>query len=218
MLIYLDMSYKIKVYIKKEIIFFNIKNEVDGDEDMLILDNKVESVIIKTELEMIEIEKEQICSQYWCIECQTGFESENDFIDYISFVYDEFVMKLDVCSGFDNSNDDGTLKYEDFFNDVEEDDDDFSSDNEDENFKVLKKVNNKGLNKDFDNVYSLLLFYLNYLVEILNSRMNLEDEEVGSECFNQLEYNSMGNFKSVFFSFLDITSFVFNMLVFSMNE
>lgn len=58
MLIYLDMSYKIKVYIKKEIIFFNIKNEVDGDEDMLILDNKVESVIIKTELEMIEIEKE----------------------------------------------------------------------------------------------------------------------------------------------------------------
>lgn len=52
------MSYKIKVYIKKEIIFFNIKNEVDGDEDMLILDNKVESVIIKTELEMIEIEKE----------------------------------------------------------------------------------------------------------------------------------------------------------------
>lgn len=93
-------------------------------------------------------------------------------------------MKLDVCSGFDNSNDDGTLKYEDFFNDVEEDDDDFSSDNEDENFKVLKKVNNKGLNKDFDNVYSLLFFYLNYLVEILNSRMNLEDEEVGSECFN----------------------------------
>lgn len=93
-------------------------------------------------------------------------------------------MKLDVCSGFDNSNDDGTLKYEDFFNDVEEDDDDFSSDNEDENFKVLKKVNNKGLNKDFDNVYSLLLFYLNYLVEILNSRMNSEDEEVGSECFN----------------------------------
>lgn len=58
MLIYLDMSYKIKVYIKKEIIFFNIKNEVDGDEDMLILDNKVEFVIIKTELEMIEIEKE----------------------------------------------------------------------------------------------------------------------------------------------------------------
>lgn len=58
MLIYLDMSYKIKVYIKKEIIFFNIKNEVDGDEDMLILDNKVESVIIKTELEMIETEKE----------------------------------------------------------------------------------------------------------------------------------------------------------------
>lgn len=58
MLIYFDMSYKIKVYIKKEIIFFNIKNEVDGDEDMLILDNKVESVIIKTELEMIEIEKE----------------------------------------------------------------------------------------------------------------------------------------------------------------
>lgn len=58
MLIYLDMSYKIKVYIKKEIIFFNIKNEVDGDEDMLILDNKVELVIIKMELEMIEIEKE----------------------------------------------------------------------------------------------------------------------------------------------------------------
>lgn len=58
MLIYLDMSYKIKVYIKKEIIFFNIKNEVYGDEDMLILDNKVELVIIKTELEMIEIEKE----------------------------------------------------------------------------------------------------------------------------------------------------------------
>lgn len=58
MLIYLDMSYKIKVYIKKEIIFFNIKNEVDGDEDMLILDNKAESVIIKTESEMIEIEKE----------------------------------------------------------------------------------------------------------------------------------------------------------------
>lgn len=218
MLIHSDMSHKIKVHIKKEIIPSNIKNEVDGDEDMLTSDNKAEPVTIKTEPEMTETEKEQICSQYWCTECQTGFESENDLTDHISFAHDESVMKPDACSGLDNSNDDGTLKYEDSLNDVEEDDDDSSSDNEDENFKVPKKVNNKGLNKDPDNVYSLLPSHLNHLAETSNSRMNSEDEEVGSECSNQSEHNSMGNPKSVSPSFSDTTSPAPNMPVFPMNE
>nr|XP_011445507.1 zinc finger protein 845-like isoform X2 [Crassostrea gigas]XP_011445508.1 zinc finger protein 845-like isoform X2 [Crassostrea gigas]XP_011445509.1 zinc finger protein 845-like isoform X2 [Crassostrea gigas]XP_011445511.1 zinc finger protein 845-like isoform X2 [Crassostrea gigas]XP_034301876.1 zinc finger protein 845-like isoform X2 [Crassostrea gigas]XP_034301878.1 zinc finger protein 845-like isoform X2 [Crassostrea gigas]XP_034301879.1 zinc finger protein 845-like isoform X2 [Crassostr len=218
MLIHSDMSHKIKVHIKKEIIPSNIKNEVDGDEDMLTSDNKAEPVTIKTEPEMTETEKEQICSQYWCTECQTGFESENDLTDHISFAHDESVMKPDACSGLDNSNDDGTLKYEDSLNDVEEDDDDSSSDNEDENFKVPKKVNNKGLNKDPDNAYSLLPSHLNHLAETSNSRMNSEDEEVGSECSNQSEHNSMGNPKSVSPSFSDTTSPAPNMPVFPMNE
>lgn len=215
MLIHSDMSHKIRVHIKKEILPSSIKNDVDA-EDISLAESKVEPPTIKTEPEINDNEKEQICSQYWCTECQTGFESENDLTDHISVAHDESVNKLET-SGLDNSNSEGTLKYEDSMNDAE-DMEDSSSENEEENFKMPMNIRNTGTNKDSTNTFNLLPPHMNNLAESSGNRANSEDEDIESECSNQSGHTSVGNPKSVSPSFSDTASPASGMPVFPTNE
>ncbi|XP_061164726.1 zinc finger protein 729-like isoform X2 [Saccostrea echinata] len=207
MLIHSDMSHKIRIHIKKEVIPSTLNNE---EEDLSNSEGKAGSV--KTEPEMNDNEKEQISSQYWCTECQTGFESENDLTDHISVAHDESVSKSEN-SGLDNSAGEEAMKYEDSLNHVE-DMENSSSDNEEEDFKMPRKTGKKNSNVTF----SLLPAHLKNLAEMKSTKACSDDEEIESECSNQSELTSADNPKSISPSFSDTASPASSMPVFPQNE
>ncbi|XP_048774407.1 zinc finger protein Xfin-like isoform X2 [Ostrea edulis] len=216
MLIHSDMSRKIRVHIKKEIIPSSMNNTASGPEEGTASEAQNGAVKIKTEPDLNENEKEQISSQYWCTECQMGFESENDLTDHISVAHDESICKMEN-DGVCDSTGEEVNKYEDSLNELEEMED--SSSDYEENFKVPMKVRNTTLNKDSDVAYSLLPTHLkNHLTETTNNRECSEDEEVESECSSQSEQASVDNSKSVSPSFSDTASPACNMPVFPQNE
>ncbi|XP_062577513.1 zinc finger protein 184-like isoform X2 [Saccostrea cucullata] len=213
MLIHSDMSHKIRIHIKKEVIPSTLNNE---EEDLSNSEGKTVPVTIKPEPEINDNEKEQISSQYWCTECQTGFESENDLTDHISVAHDESVSKSET-SGLDNSTGEEAVKYDDSLNHLE-DMENSSSDNEEENFKRPRKTGKKTFNKDPNATFSLLPAHLKNLSETKSNKACSDEEEIESECSNQSELTSGGNPKSISPSFSDTASPASSMPVFPQNE